>query len=211
MAFPVLFIKLFVAPTASESVLAQKASLFMPGFSKGTNHPTSSHCWYPMACPLILWFLTMKPRHGTWGRNLTQLPCSKHCLNWEEEGITANINLLAQMQSLHLSELAQKHSVIPCWKAAEDGYVLIVQIISYTWKWKAIQGLNRVCGFRADPVLLGPSDLFLFWESIQCYNLSKRETKKDQHYMVLILFLIETSRYTDDWRKGYWVALPFWF
>lgn len=37
---------------------------------------------------LILWFLTMKTRHGTWGRNLMQLPCSKHCLNWKEEGIT---------------------------------------------------------------------------------------------------------------------------
>lgn len=117
-------------------------------FSRATNHPTSSHGWYPMACPLILWFPTRKPRHGTWGRNLIQLLCPKHCLNWKEEGITANINIPVQMQSLHLTELAQKHSVSPCWRPAEDSYVLIAQTISSTWKQRAIQDLNRVCGFR---------------------------------------------------------------
>lgn len=160
MAFPVSFTKSFVAPTANGSVLAPKASLFMPGFSRATNHPTSSCGLYPMAYPLILWFLKMEPRHGTaWGRNLMQLPCSKHCLNWKEEGITANVNLLAQMQSLHLSELAENSLWFP-----GGNQLRMVMCFSPTWKWRAIQGLNRICGFRADPVLVGPSDLLLFWE-----------------------------------------------
>lgn len=36
-----------------------------------------------------------------------QVPCSEHYLNWKEEGIMVNINLLAQMQSLHLPKLTQ--------------------------------------------------------------------------------------------------------
>lgn len=37
-----------------------------------------------------------------------EVPCSEHCLKWKEEGITVSMNLLAQMQSLHLFELTHE-------------------------------------------------------------------------------------------------------
>lgn len=97
-----------VAPAANGCVFGKRASFFMSGFSKATKQPTSRCSWLPMGCPQVLWLLTIKPRHGpAWGVNLMQVPCSQHCLNCKEEDIAINVDVLAQMQNLHLSELTQ--------------------------------------------------------------------------------------------------------
>lgn len=136
----------------------------------------------PWPDPLVLWLLTMESWYGqAWGSDSRQVPYSENCLNWKEEGITVNINLLAQMRSPHLSELTQEKV---CDSLLEINWGWLHAGIAQEGAASILPGNEGRKQFRvwtgpaASGLILyvdGPSDLLLFWEGCRCQHSSCSE------------------------------------